>query len=63
ARDNVEKRMSIYNGMTSNMFNPFTNVIRDVPLPGDGKMTILLKNILDKNIINAFKQYLITLNK
>lgn len=63
ARDNVTKRMSLYNQMASNMFNPFTDVIRDVPLPEGGKMTILLKNIVDKDLVSAFEEYLTTLEK
>lgn len=63
ARDNVTERMDLYNRMTSNMFNPFTDVIENVHLPDGGRMTILLKNTIRGNLAEAFKQHLTTLNK
>lgn len=63
ARDNVAKRMSLYNQMTSNMFNPFTDVIENIPLPEGAKATILLKHTVDHDMVEAFKQHLAILNK
>ena len=63
ARDNVNKRMSIYNRMSSNLLNPFNNVLQDVKIPNGGRMTILLNSKLSTDETNNFINHLKTLEK
>lgn len=57
ARDNVDKRMSLYNKIASNMFNPFTVSKTDIPLPNGGKMTALFRKSFDKQTLDMFIKY------
>lgn len=57
ARDNVNKRMSLYNKMASNMFNPFNISKTDIPLPNGGRMTALFKQNFDPPTLKLFIEY------
>lgn len=57
ARDNVDKRMSLYNRMTSNLFNPFTSYKQNIPLSNGAKMTILFSGYLDSLDYDSFIKY------
>lgn len=63
ARDNVEKRMSVYNKMTSNLFNPFTMSKTNIPLPNGGKITALFHKSFDLNTVDSFVKYVDSLIK
>lgn len=57
ARDNVDKRMSVYNRMTSTMFNPFLIYKTDISLPKGARMTILFNKDMDSQTLNSFTEY------
>ncbi len=63
ARDNVNKRMSIYNKMTSTMFNPFLVYKTDIPLPDGAKMTALFRDNIDPQLFKSFVEYVDTISK
>lgn len=58
ATDNTEQRMRVYNKMVSNLLSPFRTYKQNINLPNGGKMTLLLKDRIDKQLMAAFETHL-----
>jgi prophage DNA circulation protein len=63
ARDNVSKRMSVYNRMASNMFSPFSVSKTNIPLPKGGRMAALFRDNIDPQLLKSFIEFVDSLQK